>query len=349
MPRPGPIAETVRRHWTLLRLLPRAPRKIDSATLERLLVQEGFAITRRSVQRDLEHLSGAFASLRRDHGTKPYGWCWDGDAPMLEIPAMGLSAAVTFELLESYMRETLPRATLKTLQPHFVRARQMLATHTLSKLARWPEKVRVLPRGLPLQTPEIEPCVLDVVYASLLDERRFRAAYRPRGAQEDKEYVVNPLGLVLRGGSLTLVCTFWDYENVSSLLLHRMKTAEPLAEAVRKPRDFDFDRYLAEGGAGFPWGEPVEIELWVADVVATTLHETPLSTDQELMEMPDGRWRLRAVVPNTIELRGFIQGYGPLIEVREPAVLRAEIAQNARRMAELYASPSAAPSPPPTH
>lgn len=318
--------------------MPRAPRKIDAATLERLLGEEGISITRRSVQRDLEHLSLAFPSLRCDDGTKPYGWCWGDDAPMLEIPAMGISAAVTFELLRSYMSDALPRATLKTLEPHFVRAREMLGAHTVTKLARWPQKVRVMPRGLPLRTPDVQTRVLDVVYTALLEERRFRATYRPRGARQNKEYVVNPLGLVLRGGSLTLVCTFWDYGNVSSLLLHRMKGAEPLDQMATKPKGFDLDAYLAEGGAGFAWGEPIAIELVVDDVVAATLTETPLSRDQKLTELEDGRWLVEAVVPNTMELRGWLQSYGPLVEVREPGVLRAEIAGNARRMAELYAS-----------
>lgn len=32
---------------------------------------------------------------------------------------------------------------------------------------------------------------------------------------------VSPLGIVLRSGALTLVCTFWDYSEVNDLSLHR--------------------------------------------------------------------------------------------------------------------------------
>jgi hypothetical protein len=59
----GGVSETVLRYWQMLRLVPRAPRKIDSAAIERLLQDQGIEIGRRSIQRELESLSTSFPAL----------------------------------------------------------------------------------------------------------------------------------------------------------------------------------------------------------------------------------------------------------------------------------------------
>jgi len=336
MPRPGPEAETVHRLWTLLRLIPRRPRRADTGTLKRQLDAEGIEVTPRSIQRDLQHLAARFPNLHCDERSKPYGWSWDGDVPLLEIPGMGLGSAVTFELVQAYLTHALPRSTLRTLDPYFARAREVIRNTASAKLARWPSKVRVLPRGISLRAPEVPPRVLDVVYTALLEDRRLRAHYRPRHAPEAKKYELNPLGLVVRDGTLALVCTFFDYDDPHYVLLHRMAQAELLETATRRPKGFDLDAFLARGGVGFVHGDPIALEALVAREVAITLHETPLSTDQVLTPAGEGHELLRVTVPNTLDLRGWIQSYGPLIEVKKPAALRKELAEGARQLAAMY-------------
>jgi len=336
MPRAGNDADTIYRQWALMRHVPRSPLRIDTGRLSGLLEQEGIQVTRRSIQRDLERLAARFTTLCCDDRDKPYGWYWDGSAPLVEIPGMGVPAAVTFSMTEAYLASVLPRSTLKSLDPHFARAREVLKKSATAKLASWPRKVRVVPRGHPLLPPDVLKRVLDVVYAALLDDRRFTALYKKRGTSSTKEYEVNPLGLVVRDGVLTLVCTFWDYDDVNHMLLHRMTRAEPLEKRARRPRGFDLDQHVASGGVGFALGDPIVLEALVDESVALTLAETPISKDQQLT--PDGasRKRLRATVPDTMELRGWLLGYGALIEVKKPKALRKEMRETVRAMAERY-------------
>jgi len=338
MARQGSISETLFRHWQMLRLIPRAPRKIDAGALERLLKQEGIEVQRRSIQRDLESLAATFTALECDERSKPYGWSWSRDAPVLEVPPMSTATAVTLELVRAYLVQTLPRTTLKSLDPYFQRAKEILGATAGAKLARWPRKVRVVPRGLPLAPPNVSTKVLDVVYASLLEERRFRARYRPRGAKADKEYDVNPLGLVVRHGALVLVCTFRDYEDVNHVLLHRMSDAELLAAPSRTPRGFDLDAHIDRGGVAFPQGPPLKLEALVSKQAALTLQETALGKDQELTPYDDDHETLKATVPNTFELRAWLRSYGAAIEVLAPKALRAEMADSAKETAKRYAT-----------
>jgi predicted DNA-binding transcriptional regulator YafY len=233
----------------MLRLVPRAPRKIDSASIEHLLASEGIEIGRRSIQRELESLATSFPALGCDRRSKPYGWSWDRDAPTLEVPGMSLSQAVTLDLVRSYLVQALPRSTLRSLSPYFERARETLEKNRGARLTRWSGKVRVVPRGQAMRPADVPAKVLDGVYTALLEERRLRASYRPRGSSKQKEYTINPLGLVLRDGTLVLVCTFSGYEDIRQVLLHRMSRAELLDAAATVPKGFDLDAHVEETSA----------------------------------------------------------------------------------------------------
>jgi predicted DNA-binding transcriptional regulator YafY len=340
MSRAGPVSETVQRYWTMLRLVPRAPRKIDTATIERLLEQDGIEVTRRSIQRDLESLSYVFVGLRRDDRSKPYGWCWDSGSPLLDVPGMGVRQAVTFEMLQQHLIGVLPRATIQTLKPYFKRARDVLAQNPNAKMARWPRKVRTLSRGLTRIAPTVARPVLDAVYTALLEERRLLVQYNKRGSDEPKEYEVNPLGLVVHSGTLVLVCSFWDYDNVNQMLLHRMNKAEVLDKTAKRRRGFDLDTFIAEGQLGFRRGDkPLKLVMLVDSRLAVSLHEAPIAADQVLKTNREEGWeRLEATVPDTTALRTWLRGHGAMAEVLRPKRLRRELADEIHALAARYES-----------
>ena len=332
------ISETVHRYLLLLQLLPRAPRKIDTKTIERLLAEQGFELTRRSIQRDLESLALTFPSLRCDAKHKPYGWAWEISAPSIEFPPIGTQAAVTLDLVGRYLEPLLPRSTVALLDPSIKRARAVLRDHDGVSLARWARKVRVQPRGIRMHMPEVRKQVLDVVYRALLTDVRLCASYRRRGAQSPRDYEINPLGLVVRDGTLVLVCSSSESEDVFQLHLHRMLHAEILSTPARAPRGFDLDRHLQEGGVAFRRGKPFKLRAQIGESVALTLQETPLSSDQTLAARGSDRWQLEATIADTLELRGWIRSYGSHIEVLAPKALRNEMALEAQRTVAMYRS-----------
>jgi predicted DNA-binding transcriptional regulator YafY len=336
MPRAGPLSDTLQRQLALLRHIPRAPRRIDTVTLERLLRQEGINVHRRSIQRDLESLALSFPDLSCDEHSKPYSWSWHHASPLMDVPRMDVHTAVTLDLVRAHLVDALPRSTLKLLDPYFDRARAVLREAAPSKLSRWPGKVRVLPRGLSLRAPDVPRQVLETVYTALLEEHRFVARYRARGATEPKEFDVSPIAIVVRTGVIALVCSIREYDDIRTLMLHRIERADATDHPARLPRGFDLDAYLASGKLGFAISGNIRIELLVDRQVVLTVSETPLSADQTLTELSDGRTRLTATVPDSLDLRGWLSSYGPLIEVVGPAKLRAAFAAAARKLAGIY-------------
>jgi len=53
--------------------------------------------------------------------------------------------------------------------------------------------------------------------------------------------------LAVADGAIVLVCTFFGYEDVRQVLLHRMSRAEVLATPTTVPKGFDLDAHLEQG------------------------------------------------------------------------------------------------------
>ena len=237
---------------------------------------------------------------------------------------MDPNTALTFTLVERFLAPLLPRSTFGRIQPYLTQAQKILDALPTNALGRWRSKVRVIHRGPPLRLPKIPEAVLEAVTRGLLDGRKLDVAYGSREKGETVSCELNTLGLVLKGGIVYLVCTFWQYTDIRQVVLHRLHHAEVLDAPAMVSEDFDLDRYIQEGEFSYPVGEPIHLEAMFRHGAAFHLHDTPLSADQVITELDDERVLVRATVENTAALRWWLLGFGELIEVLAPADLREE-------------------------
>lgn len=329
------MPDTTLRYLAMLTRIPSGTRRVAVRDLRESLRNDGFEVTTRTVQRDLQRLA-AFFPLVSDEPNKPAGWSWSG--PPLELPAMNPHTALAFVVAQCFLERLLPPETLSYLRPHNERAEAVLRELGGKGRQAWPRKVRALPRGPQLVPAPIVPGVLEVINQALLDGRRIDARYRPRGEGEAREYQVNPLGVVHREAIVYLVATLWDYDDVRQLALHRFEDAEPLEERSRIPAGFDLDQYIASGAFGYPQrsGRKVRLVALFEAEAALHLEETKLSAEQQLVKQPDGRVRLTASVNETAELNWWLLGFGDQVEVIAPRRLRASFAETARNLCARY-------------
>ncbi len=322
------MSDTLLRQWELLRAIPRAPRKIDVAALVAKLQTAGHKTTKRSVQRELNLLSGVFP-LVCDDRSQTYGWSWSADAPTFDLPGMDGPTALTVRLIEQFIPTLLPPAIRDLLAPQFARARAVLGAHSDNALRHWADCVRVVPREMPLLPPKFNNDAVRVVYDALLAGQRFVADYRSRAndADEVKTYEVNPLGLVARGNLLYLVCTLWDYEDIRQLTLHRVLTARPSNKPVERPGGFELDRYIESGEFQYPVGPMIKLKAKFYQAAAAHLMETPLSEDQEIERVDSDHVLVTATVRDTAQLDWWLLGFGASVRVLEPPGLAARIAE----------------------
>ena len=312
-------------------------RAVSSRRLTELLAEEGFVVSKRTVERDLAKVE-SIAGVMRDDRNKPHGWYRDARSVSAElVPALGLESAAMLELVRQHLVHTLPPETFDALSSEFERAKKTLSRTPEAKHARWTKKLRVRPLGHVLSPPKIDPGVHRAIYDALLHDRRCSIGYAPpeRTARVFDE--VHPLGLVLRDQTLVLVAMLAESDKVRQFHLHRMTKVDVHTGPARKPpRGFDLDRYLDEGRLEFQLGdEPLRLKLLAKHGAALYPKERPIGRDQVVTPHPDGTV-ISALVPDTKEMRVWLRGYGASVEVLEPRSLRSELAEEAATLAALY-------------
>ncbi len=331
------MADKLLRLLAMLEQIPRAPYKRSPTEIRARLAQVGYLTDVRSVQRDLESLIGRLP-IEADRRNKPYGWHWSKAARPLNLPRMTTAEATTYRLVGMFLRDLLPGSVLQALQPQMQAAEQVLATLPHGGFRDWSRKVRLLPPGQPLIAPQVKPAVLAQLYEALLTSRRISARYRPVGESGPRPYKeLSPLGLVLRGRVLYLLCTVFEYSDVLQFAAHRFVEAALLDKTANRPDSFDLDTYIQANNFDFPKGKSIPLEVLFEKTLAVHLQETPLSKDQTVEPFDHERVRIRATVRDTGQLRWWLLSFGHRVEVLAPQALRTEMQETCRAMAQRYA------------
>jgi|SRR5579885_33593 len=180
--------------------------------------------------------------------------------------------------------------------------------------------------------------LLDPIIRGLVREYRLRIEYLSGLVHE-----VDPYTLVAYRGGLYLIGRTHINDTITTLAVERMRRVELLSGeggGFRKfayPASFRPERYT-EGAFGImvEGGEPVEVELLVKNrETETYLRARSLHPSQRFIKRR-GKTVLAMKVRGTTELRNWILGFGPWLEVLKPAALRQEVSALLSRAARNY-------------
>lgn len=318
-----------------LRLLPTAPARISVSILHDKLVGQGFEIDKRSLQRDLNSLSKLFA-IESDGNKDIPGWYWRKDAEKLELPEMEPAVALSFRMVKLFLERFMPPSTLDDLVPYFKHSDSILNNLVSNHLSDWNNKIAILSRSQPLLSPSIDPVVLAETYQALLLEKQLRAHYQPR-SEEPRDYVINPLGIVMVDKIIYLVGTLWEYQDIKQFALHRFISAEQLESTAAAPSDFALNDYIHTGHFEYlvDGDETINLRLKITKGIAIHLSESKLSGDQSIDFTEDGVF-LSATVKNTQQLRWWLMSFGDGLEIMQPISLREEFRDTFKSLNAIY-------------
>ena len=330
------MTDTTLRQLKLLEYLPRQPRKVSPQDIKESLMQSGFEVSIRTVQRDLKTLS-AILPLISDERDKPYGWSWHKDATGLN-PAMDPIEALTFSLAEEYLEPIMPGKSFKRMKVFFERANNVLKEMDKSSIKKWRDNVRVIPQWQTLEAPYINDKAEAAIYEALLKGHQLEVKYLKRGEVKADKRTINPLGIVLQGVVHRLICTMAeDSESPRHLPIHRFKSAEWNGKNALPPKGFNLDGFIESQNIGFLISKkPLNLEAIFEPMAGFHLTETPISKNQMLKQLEDGRYMLKAKLPDTSQLRWWLLGFGSQVEVVRPVSLRQEFKQTAKSLAKTY-------------
>jgi predicted DNA-binding transcriptional regulator YafY len=313
---------TVARQWELLKLLPTYGTGKTASQLADALSELHFSVSKRQVERDLNELMENFP-IDCDSRSIPYGWRWVKGAD-LNLPGLTLAEAVSLRVIEDTVRPLLPAAMLDVLDTRFRLANTKLASLAKQNpAARWVDKVRAVPPALQMRPAVISSEVLKELQEALMHGQQVEAEYRTLGADKTKTIQLNPLGLVSRGPSLYLIASSEAHDEPHMYAVHRFNQVCRTQTTAKRPKSFDLDVYIAEGGLQFGNGKMLKLKALVSPWLAQILEETPLAEDQKITPVEgEEDLRLTATVADSWQLRWWILSLGDAIEVTGPAGLR---------------------------
>ena len=330
--------DVILRQWEMLRRIPREPRRLSTKDLAEHLQSSGYKVSLRSIQRDLVNLSTIFGYTSELEGRTSY-WFWPQAMAALDLPGMDSPTALVFTLAEKHLTPVLPSGVIEALEPYFRRALEILSKGTPGKLGEWQRRIKVINRGPALTPPKVDPKIQYAISDALLNNRQIDAEYHAR-AGTDKNYSLNPYGMVIRDGVVYLVACADDKPEPVHFALHRFDSAVLTDRKSNIPKNFDLSDYV-EGSQTFSYpksGKKIQLKIRIDGEVAKHLAERPLSTDQKLRFDDDGDAILTAHVHDTSELRWWLLGFGSQVEVLSPRSLRKAMAEESRLMHHQYAS-----------
>jgi len=176
---------------------------------------------------------------------------------------------------------------------------------------------------------------LDTIVACLVHERRMRIDYGGLlGAGKTHDF--EPYTLLMYRGGLYVVGRSHRGRKIIALAVERMRAVEKLPSRFEYPDSYTPERYT-EGIFGLIDGPETTVELLIKDAETHAyLASRRLHRSQAFRARPRGDWVLTLTVRGTAELKYWILGLGPHVEVLRPAALRAEIRAMLQRAVRAY-------------
>jgi predicted DNA-binding transcriptional regulator YafY len=316
------MSEALKRHFDILKMLSK-DRALKTIDIHQRLESLGHNISKRTVERDLQNLSLSYPIVV-DEKDNAFWWRYAQGVAINLFPGLSEAEAVSFIMLKQFAQQLLPESLAQDLEPYFQEAKRTLSSGISNSAIRsWPDKIRTVPANQPLLKPYVSNDVQKEVHAALLRDQQLRVHYQAQGKPEPKEYVINLLGLVEHGSAQYLVVNFEGHDFARILALHRIHDAQMLLTKTNRLKDFDLDAYIASGAFGFS-SDAAEIEVVLRFYNGAGFHlkETPLSKDQQVLEIDEQTLEVTATVRDNKRFRWWLLGFGADLEVVSPEDLR---------------------------
>ena len=326
--------EAIRRGLVIMGMM--GPTYLTSKQIHsKLIHQEGFDVSLRTVERDLAELPNIFPqNITVNDRSKPYGYKLPLDAK--KSSGMSPAEAVCLQLAFDYLNPLLPNKSLDPMTPYLKEAESVLNMISAKKMKNWKNKVLTLNEGFQLSQAKVSAEILSTAHEALWEGKMIQARYTSKYKKEPSTYILHPGGLVYRGRISYFICSFDnDKKNPVYLPLHRFNKIDLLEKAsALEGKNISS---LVKDLLGFKVSkQKIKIKLKFSQMAGGHLYETPISKSQKIRLSRDGYIIVEDEVTDDMELRFWIQGFADRVEVLAPKELRKEFRLSAKRLWSMY-------------
>jgi len=287
----------------------------------------------RTVYRDIDQLSAAGVPVYAETGRNGGFALLDGWKTRLNGLTAPEARALFFSGLpgpagELGLGDEAAQAELKLLAA--------LPADWQAEARRMSSRFHLDPRGWfqPGHKPEFLKLVAEAVWSET------RIAIRYESWKDVKDRVIEPLGLVLKGGVWYVVAR--REGNIRTYRLSQIQALGPTGETFVRPKDFDLPRHWSESTAQFER----DIYVGIARVRATEIGRRKLKDLSETVRRaiealdpvagPDGWAEFDVPIEETGWASFEFTRIGGEVEVLGPPELRSRVVANVQKMARLY-------------
>ena len=322
-----PRNDQITRQWHLLRQLDGS----QGRTLQELVdnVPEDYPKNPRTVRRDLEALAaGGFPVITERHNGQTRWRLMEG---FRDIPALGFSATELMALL-------LSRHLLKPLEGTEV-AESLNSALSKASAALPPqghEYVRSMEQvftvGLgPHKSYREHRQTIDLISQAI--DKRHTAQMRYYSASRDGtgRREVDPYHLWFAAGGLYMIAYCHQRKEVLLFAVERIRSIALTDHPYQMPLGFDVQEYVQDA-LNVMRGRRIEVELLFTKKAAAWVKDKSWHPSQETKLLKDGRLKMTLKVADNDELVGWILSFGGQVQAVGPAVLRAKVRDEAKRI-----------------
>ncbi|WP_375749997.1 helix-turn-helix transcriptional regulator [Vibrio sp. HN007] len=294
-----------------------------TAQIHQFLKGEGYDISKRTVQRDLEKLSEWAALDHEDDEDGHRRWFRDikKSDVMDVVPA---SEAFLLVLSEKLLRKTVPVSLSEKLEEWLNKADAKLSAKHL--FSNWKSKVNVVSDSYPIIYDErhIDEDYRKMIYDCVLNEEQIQISYQSDKSDQVKEYVLNPLGLIIRDQSHYLVATKEETPEIPLLFLfHRISFAVKTYSDITEPTSFTIEEYFAKNPTGWLLKDKQEhIVLRVKGYALDVVTHNKLAQDQMLEQVDEEWWKVTFSCYPTYDLISWILKFSHDVVCESPCNIR---------------------------
>ena len=322
-------AEVIRQ-WKILKTI-EAGRFIGAA---QLALEHG--VTERTIRRDVEALQEAGFPLYDDRADGRKVWRLVEGYRQKLVQGFTLSELAALYFSRNMM-SFLGRAPFgQDLESAFGKIREALPQKSLPFLSRIQDLFSARPD--PWKDYSKKQDVIAALIDAILHQRQARIAYYSFNSRRTKSYEIDPYRLVYYRGGLYLYARAHEYQEIRTFAVERVQQVEVREAGFEVPADFSPSDY-ARSAFGIFGGKAETIELVFSAEIAGYVRERTWHESQALTDEADGSVRLTLEVAPSFDLKSWIKGFLPHVEVIRPAGLRDEIAR------EILAARAAFPPP----
>ena len=175
--------------------------------------------------------------------------------------------------------------------------------------------------------------ILENLNEAMLSRRVCRVSYRSPGAEEPRQYEIEPLRFLPHRGGLYVISRVPRYDSLITQAVERFDDVKVTEQEFEPPDHLPIDERVRDA-FGVSYEEPMDVAVRFAADQAPYVRERIWHPSQRLEELPDGRVVLRLRAGGFFEIRSWVLGFGAAAEVLEPEELREAVREELRAALE---------------